>query len=98
MIRVYKENSYMGKKLIDMGSNWCGNTLNQIYDNWSQAKENAFNWCYEKYLNTPDHSSWGICSYNTFGFTVSWCGLYEGQEALFVETRDNSYVVLFDEN
>lgn len=96
MSKIYHENSYMGKKLIAIGSHWIGNTLNQIYDHWSQAKENAYNQCYNKYLATPEHDAWGICSKNTFGFTVSWVGKYGDTDALFVETKDNSYVVLFD--
>ena len=97
MATILKYSTKKGKSIVERGSHWIGNTLNQVYDNWSSAKQQAYEWCYDKYLATPDHDSFGICSANGWMFTVSWLGKYNGQDALFMETRDNSYVVLFDE-
>ena len=96
MAKVVKGSTRRGQDLIIMGERWAGNTLSQCYDNWSHAKQKAFDWCWEKYVHTENSSAFGICSYNTFGFTVSWLGLYEGENALFIETKDNSYIVLLD--
>ena len=96
MAKIIKGSTKRGQQLIETGSRYEGTTLYQVYDNWSRSKEEAYDWCYEKYLNTPDHSSFGICSHNTFQFTVSWLGLYNEENALFIETRDNSYIVLLE--
>lgn len=96
MAIVLKESSAKGKAIIQRGSQYKGATLRQVYDSWSQAKENAYNYCYNKYLATLDHDSFSICSANGWAFTCSWLGKYEEQDALFFETKDNSYIVLFE--
>lgn len=96
MATIIKGSTKRGQRLIENGTRWEGNWLHQVYDRWSSAKEKAFDDCYDKYLATPEHSSWGICSYNTFSFSVSWLGVYNDENALFIETSQNSYVVLLD--
>ena len=98
MAIVLNENSARGKDIISRGSRYAGKTLHQVYSSWSNAKEEAYNRCVEKYQNIPEHDAFSICSANTYGFTCSWPGLWiNGQSALFFETKDNSYVVLFNE-
>ena len=96
MAIVLKEKSYKGQQIIEAGSRYAGKTLRQVYDSWSQAKEQAYEYCWNKYLETEDRDSFSICSANGWAFTCSWLGKYEGQNALFYETKDNSYVVLFE--
>lgn len=96
MATILKENSARGRQIISQGSRYAGKDLRQVYGRWSRAKESAYNHCWEKYLNTPEHDAFSICSANTYGFSVSWTGLYEGQPALFYETKSNSYIVLFE--
>lgn len=96
MATIIKGSTKRGQRLIETGTHWEGNWLHQVYDKWSTSKQYAFDVCYDKYLATPEHTAWGICSHNTFAFSVSWCGLYEGENALFIETSQNSYVVLLD--
>ena len=96
MATVLNYSSKRGADIVKRGEKWEGNWLNQVYDSWSARKQQAFDWCYEKYLATPDHDAWGICSHNTNTFSVSWVGTYNGENALFMETKSNSYVVLLD--
>ena len=91
-MRVVKASSSLGRKLVEIGQNWEGKFLYQVYDKWSQEKENAWNACYEEYLNTPGAELFCICSHNTFQFTVSW---YTPQ-GMRLETARNSYLVVFD--
>lgn len=93
---ILKGSTKKGQDIVAKGTKWIGNDLHQVYDSWSDAKQRAFEWCYEKYLATPEHSAWGICSKNTNMFTVSWVGLFDGENAMFYETNKHSYVVLLD--
>ena len=93
---IIKASTKRGQNLIARGSQWEGVTLGQVYDSWSASKDEAWDYCYNKYLDTPEHDAFSICSHNTFQFSVSWVGLYEGENAMFLETASNSYVVLLD--
>lgn len=95
-MKIIKGSTKRGQELINIGSRWEGTWLYQVYDKWSPTKEKAWNDCYDKYLATPDCSAFGIYSHNTFQFSVSWVGTYQGENALFLETANNSYVVLLD--
>lgn len=92
-MRVVKESTSLGKRLIAMGSRHEGTELHQIYDRWSQAKQIAFNWCYDQYLASEEHEAFSIISHNSFGFCVSWLC----KDGLRIETPKNSYLVVFDE-
>ena len=92
-MRLVKENTSLGKKLISMGSRYEGSELYQIYDKWSSAKQRAFDWCYEQYLASEEHEAFSIISHNTFEFSVSWLC----KDGLRIETPKNSYLVVFDE-
>jgi len=96
MSKIIKGSTKKGENLIARGSRYEGTYLSQVYDNWSSAKERAWNDCYEKYMNTEDATAFSICSFNTFQFSVSWLGLYEGENAMFIETSSNSYIILLD--
>jgi len=95
-MREFKGSTKAGQKIIAMGSHYDGFDLRQVYGRYSDAKERAWNWCYEQYLATDDHDSFSICSHNTFGFTVSWLGKVDGEDIMRVETKDNSYMVWFN--
>ena len=34
-----------------MGERCCWSSLHNIYDSWSDAKQKAFDWCWEQYAN-----------------------------------------------
>lgn len=90
-MKIVKESTALGKKLIASGSRYEGTELYQIYDKWSQAKQNAFDWCYEQYLASEDSNSFSIISHNSYGFSVSWLC----KDGLRIETPKNSYLVVF---
>ena len=96
MSKIIKGSTKKGQEFIRSCENFEGRYLYQVYTSYSQAKQQAWEYCWNKYLETPEHGGFGIHSHNTFSFSVSWCGLYEGQEALFIETSSNSYIVLLD--
>ena len=95
-MKVLKGSTKAGQNIIARGEQWIGDSLAQVYTTWSQEKQDEYDKCYQKYLATPEHSAWGICSKNTWQFTVSWVGLFNGENALFYETASNSYIVLLD--
>ena len=90
---VLGEDTKRGQEIIAMGSRWDGNDLHQVYDSWSQAKEYAFNEAWEMYCNAPNSDSFGICSHNSFGFTVSFLS----DNGLTVLTPKTEYLVIFNE-
>ena len=92
-MKVVKESTALGKQLIERGSRYEGTELYQIYDKWSDAKQRAFDWCYDQYLASEERCAFSIISHNTFGFSVSWLC----KEGLRIETPKNSYLVVFDE-
>lgn len=96
MVTIIKASTKRGQNLIAIGSQWEGVSLRQVYDRWSAKKEEAWERCYNKYLGTPEHDAFSICSHNSYQFSVSWVGLYDGENAMFLETADNHYVVLLD--
>lgn len=92
-MRIVKASTALGKKLIDMGTRWEGTHLRQIYDKWSDAKQVAWDRCYDEYCSADGASGFSICSHNTFQFTCSW---FLADGSMRLETRDNSYLVVFD--
>jgi hypothetical protein len=46
--------------------------LRGIYDTWSTAKQNAYDWCVNEYVNDENSSDFGVGNANTFSFTASW--------------------------
>ncbi len=94
MATIIKGSTHRGQNFI-LGCEYkVGFRLEDIYGSFSQAKQNGWNYCFEKYLNTPEHENFRITGYNQTMFTVAWDGLYDGQPALFVETHKNSYIIL----
>ena len=98
---IVKYSTKRGQELVNRGTKWEGFDLYQVYDNWSSAKQRAWDWCFDKYMNTPNHEQFSICSHNTFQFSVSWLGDYTMEDgsiepAMFLETANNSYIILLD--
>ena len=90
---VLAEGTKEGDKIIAIGSKWEGDDLRQIYDTWSTKKQQAFDSAYNMYCNSRHGTSFGICSHNTYGFTVSW--LHD--DGLTVLTPHTEYLVIFNE-
>lgn len=92
-MKVVKSSTALGKRLVAIGQNWEGTFLNQVYDKWSAAKQEAWDKSYEEYCNTDGAGLFSICSHNTFNFTCSWFT----PEGMRLETFRNSYLIVFDE-
>ena len=92
-MKVVKASTVLGKRLLAIGVKWEGTFLNQIYDKWSTAKQEAWDKCYDEYFYTYGAQQFSICSHNNFSFTCSWFT----PEGMRLETSKNSYLVVFDE-
>lgn len=98
-MKIYKRENKNGQRVLSMARYTRGYYLHDIYDNPSYDKKHAYDRCLEKYGVTPGHSNFRLCGYNTFSFTAAWDGQYIDKDgvlhnATFVETKDNSYVVI----
>lgn len=89
---IIKADSYKGKQLVAQGANWEGKFLHQVYDRWSDAKQRAWEACYEACINEGG-TDFSIVSHNTFGFSVSWFT----EQGMRYETPHNSYLVVFED-
>ena len=95
-MKVVKESTSLGKQLIERGSRYEGIELHQIYDKWSDAKQKAFDRCWEQYVNDNQSTAFGVGNANTYGFTCSWLAIKDGENILRIETKNNSYIVWLD--
>lgn len=95
-MREYKLSTSRGRQIYDMGNRCCWLDLRNVYSKWSDAKEEAFNRCWDMYINDENSSDFGIGNANSFGFTASWLAEKDGENILRVETKDNSYLVWLD--
>ena len=91
-MRVVKASTAEGKRLIAIGQRQEGTFLNDVYDRWSDEKQKAWDKCYAEYALTSGSSQFGICSHNTFSFSVSWLTPL----GMRLETAKNSYLVTYD--
>lgn len=94
---IFKASTRRGQRVLSMAQTYQGFELEDVYSSYSSAKFRAWDWCYSKYCLTDDADNFHISSHNSMCFTVAWNGLWNGKQAVFVETRDNSYIVLINE-
>ena len=87
-----------GQRVLAMGERCLARSLNELYKDWSYAKQRAFDWCWEEYANDPCAEGFRVGNANCFGFTASWYTVYYNHDAMRVETKDNSYIVVFPED
>lgn len=87
------EYSEKGKQILDMASRYEGECLHQIYSKWSPEKQKAYDDAWAMYCNDIHSESWGICSHNSQGFTVSWLS----DQGLTYLTYKTEYHVIFNE-
>ena len=92
-MRIVKASTALGKRLIQIGEQWEGIFLHQVYGKWSVEKEEAWNKYYDAYFSTHGAYGFRICSHNSFNFTVSWFT----PKGMRLETSRKSYFVVFDE-
>jgi hypothetical protein len=95
-MRELKASNKNGQIIIARARFNEGYDLLDVYGSFSREKKNAYDWCYEQYQKTEERENFHICSHNTFGFTVAWRGVLNGENILRYETKDNSYLVYMD--
>lgn len=92
-MRVIKAESCLGRRLVKIGENCEGKFLSQVYVTYSDAKQQAWDKCYDEFCNTQGAEHFSICSHNSFQFTVSWFT----PQGMRLETARNSYLIVFDD-
>lgn len=96
MSKILKASTYNGKRVIAMSDSCIYTGLQHIYGKWSQAKQEAYDYCLDQFSKDCDSRCFGVGNANCFGFTASWLLTFKGEPALRVETKDTSYIVLLD--
>ena len=95
-MRTLKASSSQGKKVIDMAFSCSSERLDELYKTYSSKKQKAYDRCRE--LCAKENGRvFRIGNANSFGFTATWYVEGEHLYELRVETKDNSYRVIFDE-
>lgn len=89
---IIKGTTKKGQQMLNSAVNNQGVNLWEVYDTYSRAKENSFNWCKEKCME-ENGTDFHICSHNTFGYSVAW----EVENGMRMETPKSSYLILFPE-
>lgn len=95
-MREYNFSTARGKEIYNMGCRCCWDSLSNLYEKWSVAKQEAFDWCWKQFLNDENHSDFGVGNANSFGFSASWLLTKNGEDCMRVETKYNSYLVYLD--
>lgn len=88
-MKIIKVSTKKGQNMYLNAMNFEGVYLHEIYNNYSPAKAQAWEWCRAK-CNEEHGKAFGICSHNTFGFSVSWVT----DEGMRIETPQNSYLIV----
>lgn len=96
MSTIIKGSTKRGQSFINNANFIEGYGLEDVYERPSTAKKQAWEYCFNKFLDTDASLGFGIISHNTFQFSVRWYGRYEDQPALFIETANNSYIILLN--
>lgn len=92
---IIKGSTKRGQSLIDRANSWEGTELWDVYSSCSQAKRDAYARC-RRLQYEYKGSAFRIISANGWAFSVAFEGEYEGEEATFIITKDNDYVVLLN--
>lgn len=89
-----KYSTKRGKEMAEKATRWEGTYLNQVYEKYSEAKQKAWDYCFEEYCKNGEKGTFGINSHNSFSFTCSW---FTKDGDLRIETYRNTYIITFDE-
>lgn len=89
---IIKGSTKKGQTMLRTACNNEGVNLWEVYDAYSLAKKNSFDWCKAQCM-AENGTDFHICSHNTFGYSVAW----EVENGMRMETAKNSYLILFPE-
>lgn len=93
---IVKGSTKKGQELLARGERYDGHELSDCYGSCSSAKISSFAVCRSEYKNTENAYGFHICSHNTNFYSVCWFGDYDGENAFYLKTGKNNYVVLLD--
>lgn len=100
MKKILKASTKTGYRWIISARNYEGYNLNDVYGRYSNAKKEAYEKyenCFRKYASADGSKNFRIFSHNTFGFSVAWEEIWEGEECLHIETPQNTYIVVLNQ-
>ena len=95
-MKILKASNKNGQSILWSASRCEGHTLNDIYNSWSYAKQQAYNDCIRWFNECENSHTFRVGNGNTFGFCACWYCDYEGERALRYETKNNTYIVLLN--
>lgn len=90
---IIKGTTKRGQDMAIRAKHYEGYSLHDVYDNYSDAKINAWGYCL-RLCSVENGLNFHICSHNTFGFSVAW----EVENGIRIETPKNSYLILWPKN
>ena len=85
--------SKRGKRLFRSGSNCCHSDIYEIYYHPSREKVKAFKQCWEQFLESENHSDFGVGNATAQTFTASWLCTIDSEPVMRIETAYNSYAL-----
>ena len=97
MSKILNYSTKAGQSKVASANKYKGKDLRDIYKTYSKIKENAYYSCLSKAINTENYQNdFHISGANCHSFSVAWTGEHNGHSAVFLETAENSYIVLLD--
>ena len=93
---VVKGSTAKGSQLLSRAKHYEGTSLFDVYGTVSRAKHNAMEDC-RQWCEEDNGTDFHICSHNGYKFSVAWKLEYEGKPAYRLETAQNSYIILVEE-
>lgn len=97
MQKFLKGSTKTGHRWIVSARNCEGYNLSDVYGRYSDAKKEAYENCFRKYVSADDSKNFRIFSHNTIGFSVAWEETLKGKEYLHIETPQNTYYVALNQ-
>lgn len=88
---IVKSTTKRGQALLARAENYEGYYLKDVYKEPSIQKEIAWMECFSMFKSCEGATGFGICSHNTFTFSVSWCDFH----GMHLITPTNHYYVLY---
>lgn len=92
MIKV-NFSSKRGKRLFQSGANCCHTDIYEIYYKPSKAKVEAFEGCWKQFIESDNHSDFGVGNATPQHFTASWLCTIDNEPVMRIETAYNSYAL-----
>ena len=94
-MRTLKASTSQGKRVVNMAFGCDSERLDELYKTHSREKQIAYDRCRELCYK-ENGKNFRVGNANSFGFTACWLVEGEYSHELRVETKDNSYRVIFD--